>query len=224
MILVDTTELMRPTQLKLHAAWQELQGRQVLATPSVARELAPLAVDVPWMGRPSDAENRLKAGESRLPKRRQNELRQQAWWGEMWADGNSPYRIIALTREQEELAERIRTVIDPACFPNTDPEDIPDLGDAAVVSESMAVGAKLLLTSDLRSIDHILCAETPPPRRAQPKDSDRYKVAKCIQAEPVFCGFGRSAHSKVISVSVLTLGISWRAPTLEGYLTPLHSP
>ena len=163
MILVDTTELMRPTQLKLHAAWQELQGRQVLATPSVARELAPLAVDVPWMGRPSDAENRLKAGESRLPKRRQNELRQQAWWGEMWADGNSPYRIIALTREQEELAERIRTVIDPACFPNTDPEDIPDLGDAAVVSESMAVGAKLLLTSDLRSIDHILCAETPPP-------------------------------------------------------------
>ena len=37
------------------------------------------------------------------------------------------------------------------------------------------------------------------------KDRDRYKVAKWIQAEPVFCGFGRSAHSKVISVSVLTL-------------------
>ena len=73
----------------------------------------------------------------------------------MWADGRSPYRIVTLTPEQEELAERIRTVIDPACFPNTDPEDIPDLGDAAVVSESMAVGAKLLLTSDLRSIDHI---------------------------------------------------------------------
>ena len=30
---------------------------------------------------------------------------------------------------------------------------------------------------------------------------NRYKVAKCIQAEPVFCGFGRSAHSKVISVT-----------------------
>ena len=34
------------------------------------------------------------------------------------------------------------------------------------------------------------------------KDRDRYKVAKRIQAEPVFCGFGPSAHSKVISVSV----------------------
>ena len=78
MILVDTRELTRPTQRKLHAAWQELQGRQVLATPSVARELAPLAVDVPWMGRPSDAENRLRAGGSRLPQRRENKLRQQA--------------------------------------------------------------------------------------------------------------------------------------------------
>ena len=39
------------------------------------------------------------------------------------------------------------------------------------------------------------------------RDSDRYKVAKCIQAEPVFCGFGRSAHSKVISVSVLRGGL-----------------
>ena len=73
----------------------------------------------------------------------------------MWADGKSPYRIVTLTPEQEELAERIRTVIDPACFPNTDPEDVPDLGDAAVVSGNMALGAKLLLTSDLRSIDHI---------------------------------------------------------------------
>ena len=55
------------------------------------------------------------------------------------------------------------------------------------------------------------------------KDSDRYKVAKCIQAEPVFCGFGRSAHSKVISVSVLssrdtTFGVTtdiqrWSAPS-----------
>ena len=108
MILVDTSELMRPTQRKLHAAWQELRGRRVLATPSVARELAPLALDVAWMGRPSDAENRLRAGGSRLPKRRENEMRQQTWWGEMWADGKSPYGIVTLTAEQEALAERLQ--------------------------------------------------------------------------------------------------------------------
>ena len=45
------------------------------------------------------------------------------------------------------------------------------------------------------------------------KDRDRYKVAKCIQAEPVFCGFGPSAHSKVISVSVLRWVIGSRSTT-----------
>ena len=35
------------------------------------------------------------------------------------------------------------------------------------------------------------------------KDSGRYKVANCIQAQSVFYGFARWAHGKVISVSVL---------------------
>ena len=35
------------------------------------------------------------------------------------------------------------------------------------------------------------------------KDGDRYKVANCIQAQPVFYGFARLAHGKVISVGVL---------------------
>ena len=30
MLLVDTSELKRPTQRKLHAAWHELHGRQVV--------------------------------------------------------------------------------------------------------------------------------------------------------------------------------------------------
>ena len=38
------------------------------------------------------------------------------------------------------------------------------------------------------------------------KGSDRYKVANCIQAQPVFYGFARLAHGKVISVSVLSTG------------------
>ncbi len=45
MTVVDTTELGRPTQRKLHAAWRELHGKQVLAPPAVARELAPLGAD-----------------------------------------------------------------------------------------------------------------------------------------------------------------------------------
>ena len=36
------------------------------------------------------------------------------------------------------------------------------------------------------------------------KESDRYKVANCAHAQPVFYVFARLAHGKVISVSVLT--------------------
>ena len=52
------------------------------------------------------------------------------------------------------------------------------------------------------------------------KNRDRYKVAKCIQAEPVFCGFGRSAHSKVISVSVLSITRRLRPRMVPGSGTP----
>ena len=46
-----------------------------------------------------------------------------------------------------------------------------------------------------------------PPRSASGlKDSDRYKVANCIQAQPVFLRFARLAHGKVICVSVLGAG------------------
>ena len=151
--LVDTSELKRPTQRKLHAAWRELQGERVLATPGVADELAPLATNVLWHEGPSEAEHTLQ--NRTLPDPRRRQLQQQAWWGRMWTDPTSPYRIVTLDPEQTDRAERMRTVIDPRCFPNTPPEDIPDLGDAVIVSEAMALDARLLLTSNLQSIDHI---------------------------------------------------------------------
>jgi hypothetical protein len=42
LILVDTTEVLRPGPRKLHAAWAELDGRKLLMPPTVATELAPL--------------------------------------------------------------------------------------------------------------------------------------------------------------------------------------
>ena len=155
MLVVDTSELKRPTQRKLHAAWQELHGRQVRATPGVAAELAPMAVDSIWRDGPSAAQRELESTEARLPARRRNELKQQIWWADMWRDPHSPYQVVKLTEAQERLAESIRTEIDPRCFPTTDPDDIPDLNDARIVTESLAIGAKMLLTSNLRSIDHI---------------------------------------------------------------------
>lgn len=78
MLLVDTSELKRPTQRKLHAAWHELHGRQVLASPTVADELAPFATDTLGTTAPSGAERRLEAQAGTLSRRREHELQQQA--------------------------------------------------------------------------------------------------------------------------------------------------
>ena len=57
------------------------------------------------------------------------------------------------------------------------------------------------------------------------KDSARYKVANCIQAQPVFSGFARLAHGKVIFVSVLSGSSTWfpgpaSSATRPGRTTP----
>lgn len=155
MLVVDTSELKRPTQRRLHAAWREVHGQKVLATPMVASELAPLSADSLGTGDPSVAETLLETRAGSLTPRRKSELDQQAWWAQMWRDPESPYRIVPLTAEQASLAERVCEQIDPRCFPNTDPDDIPDLADARIIAESLAVDAKMLLTSNLQSIDHV---------------------------------------------------------------------
>ena len=155
MILVDTSELKRPTQRKLHAAWCELHKRQVLAPPSVARELAPLAADTIWSGKKSAAETLLELDDANVPGERRAELLQQAWWARMWRNVSSPYRIIQLDTGQQALASTLINEIDTRCFPTTDPDDIGDHADARIVCESLALGAKMLLTSNMRTIDHV---------------------------------------------------------------------
>ena len=85
MLVVDTSELKRPTQRKLHAAWQELHGREVLATPTVATELAPLGA-ISAQKNVSVAEQQLETRVADLSAKRANDLRQQVWWARMWRD------------------------------------------------------------------------------------------------------------------------------------------
>lgn len=155
MTVVDTSELMRPTQRKLHAAWCELAGRPVLAPPSVARELAPLGADPTAIDGRSAAEALLRNLRPDTGARRIAELQVQAWWAEMWRAPGSPYRIVSLDEKQEELADRLLLAIDRRCFPTTAPGDIEQHPDARIVCESVALGARMLLTSNLRSIDRV---------------------------------------------------------------------
>ena len=85
MTLFDTTELRRPTQRKLHAAWWEITGEKMCLTATTATELAPLAAA------PTSGPNGLSAAEDELERlgtgmsdERRDRLQQQAWWATMW--------------------------------------------------------------------------------------------------------------------------------------------
>ena len=154
MTLFDTTELKRPTQRKLHAAWQEMAGAKVCMTETTAIELAPMAAA------PTGGPNGLSAAEDELnrrgdamTKRRRNELLQQAWWATMWRSEDAPFQLVELNEAQSEVCDRILERIDPRCFPGTGPEDYFDVGDPRIVVEAMATSSKVLLTSDLKTID-----------------------------------------------------------------------
>ena len=98
LILVDTTEVLRPWPRKLHAALAEIAGRKVLVPPTVATELAPLVAPERLNVRTSEAEQLLKAN-PQLEKSRRREVEQQAWWASVWRDDKSAYGIIQLTED-----------------------------------------------------------------------------------------------------------------------------
>ncbi|MCY4511924.1 MAG: hypothetical protein OXG35_33915 [Acidobacteria bacterium] len=155
MLLVDTTELIPHTQRQLHAAWHELQGNQLCSPPTVAFELAPRAINTLKTGEASNAEDELRKNSHRYSAQELRYLRSEAWWAKEWRNSESPYRIVQLTEKQEEQAAKIRTVIPARCFPGTPPEDIPELRDARIVTESLVLNAKMLLTSNLNTIDRV---------------------------------------------------------------------
>ena len=67
--------------------------------------------------------------------------------------------------------------------------------------------ASTVLTSNKGFEERVVCGRGRDPTL---RTGDRYKVANCIQAQPVFYGFARLAHGKVISVGVLSVS---RCPT-----------
>ena len=156
MILFDTTEMRKPTTRKLHAAIAELERRQALVSPTAARELAANGHEPRGVNGVSTAEHMLQAEHGRLTPRKKNRLEQDAWWAQMWRDPNSPYGLVELSDHDANLAEEIERSIPHECFA-TRGRTIHDLtghSDTKIVAEALAVGATLLLASNVRTIRH----------------------------------------------------------------------
>ena len=72
----------------------------------------------------------------------------------MWRSPHSPYNLIVLTPEQEDLAEELALKIPPSCFPKTDEQYLESNHDTRIVCETAAAGGSMLLTSNLGTISH----------------------------------------------------------------------
>lgn len=121
--------LSTPTPRKLVGSWMEQAGRKTVIVPEVWRELTqrqgPAAREYP------------KTAWRRLAERQ-----------------DSPFVLPNLSEEQEETAYEIRSKFTSACFPGVHPVTIHAHSDALIVSQSLALGTDVLVTGDVRTIDH----------------------------------------------------------------------
>ena len=125
----DTGTLSTPTPRKLVGCWMEQAGRKTVIVPEVWRELT----------------------QSQGPAAR--EYPKNAW-RRLAERPDSPFVLPSLSEEQEEAAYDIRSKFTSACFPGVHPVAIHTHGDALVVSQSLALGTDILVTGDIRTIDH----------------------------------------------------------------------
>ena len=125
----DTGTLIRPTQRKLVTCWMELAGTRTLILPKVWEELT--------YSHPASA--RFNAA---------------AAWKEIAERPDAPFQWVAWTDEHERLAEEVRSRFTQACFPKHASDQIDLNSDAIVISQALALGTDVLVTSDVNTIDH----------------------------------------------------------------------
>ena len=154
LILFDTNELLQPLPRKLHAAWAELDGRKVNMTPTVAVELAPRGYPPDDFRNRSAAEERLELDTSDLTRQEERKIEQEAWWATMWRRDSTPYKLLRLSRKEQDLADKLERKMPHDCFTKGKPGYIEGHRDTKIICEALAVGGTVLLTSNIRSIKH----------------------------------------------------------------------
>ena len=125
----DSNTLIRPTQRKLVGCWMERAGLPTLVLPQVWRELTATPVGL-------------------------SATRHVLAWRRMRDTPSAPFRWATLSAEQAQSALALRRNFTQACFPRALPDEIENNSDAIIISEAIALDTDVLVTGDIRSIDH----------------------------------------------------------------------
>ena len=125
----DTGTLLYPTRRKLVCCWMELAGLKTLVLPRVFDQLTE------------------GAGSS-------SQFRSSDAWVHVAKLPDTPYHFPTWTPELDDAAYELRRCFTEACFPNRSAHQILFDSDAVIVSQALALGTDLLVTSDVGTIDH----------------------------------------------------------------------
>ena len=128
------------------------ESRLLPQAATVARELAANGYQTTLINGISPAEYALKTKPGRLAPEELDEFERDAWWAQLWRDPTSPYQLVTLTRDEVQLSREIVRAFDRACFVAPTWAPLAEHNDALIVAEALAKNAKLLLTSNMRSI------------------------------------------------------------------------
>ena len=154
-ITFDANRVSYPTQTRFNAAWLEMSGQKVRLLPQTAFEtmgglMNPLDLETDRERRREDLERH----ERYATPRETLALRIALWWADELTRKDSPYEVIALTREQRERAEEICQEIDPSAFPRVRPEEVATHSDTIIIAQALASAQDMLITGNMRSILH----------------------------------------------------------------------
>ena len=132
----DSNLLGGPLTRRLMLLWMELSQASVVILPTVAKELT------------------YKRENPTVAERQLDDL-YEGVWHESWRKKDTPYETIELTEEQREVASEMLAVFTIRCFPSVfSRSEIRRLPDANIVAEAVATGTDMVVTNNMKSIDH----------------------------------------------------------------------
>jgi len=154
-LTLDTNRLSHPTQRRFNVAWHEMEGQDVRLLPRVAAEAMNRLI------LPEDLETgrqRLVEDLERMGNRRSRNWRTAVrfalWWADELLSPDSPYHLIEMTPEDEEVVDEVCLAIDPHAFPSVRKENLPNNSDTRIIAEALVTGQRMLITSNMRSVLH----------------------------------------------------------------------
>ena len=135
-IAFDTNMLAKPTPRRLMTLWLEQADCRTIVLPRVYEELTASSL-------------------AQRDKRHEGRNIQAETWDRAIQSPDSPYLLVELSDDQKDAAAEFLRRFNLRCFPSlNEVGEIARSPDAEIIAQGLAFGADIIITNNMRSIDH----------------------------------------------------------------------